>query len=431
MKIFLLTILMISVACTSIDVDDYYTPEEISKRLLQSEKVIAMRQQRLEGVSLHYKALFFEEKLTGAMSSKWKFCPKVFLKNKVDVFRMDMTALFLASMAFKFAVTKEEIDKTLILNILDSIYAADTLNKLDGFLPYKVSVKRGELKIISNETHINVYTQLFFAYISLLEMNKDSQIRQRVLRHLKLVINHLQANDFKLVDQEGQEAEYSDISPSFFAMNGSRKCALMALLDAGLNYFPDEGFSEKLKSARTQISDYGYEEDIQSLHFKVFNLELPTHSSSWLNMLSFYNGFRTTEAEHYVTAYKNLLARYADEQNVFFLLIGQLIHEGRNKAVLEGLKQKLEDFPVNPANSEIVFDDNKGIALSEKAVYVKNIKRLEALSPLPFYRRPLKSFEWKQNQMRVDGNFTNSGNQEYTGIDYLLAYWMLIFISES
>ena len=205
----------------------------------------------------------------------------------------------------------------------------------------------------------------------------------------------------------------------------------MVLLDAGLKYFPNEAFSEKLKSARAQISSYGYEEDIQSLHFKVFSLELPTHSSSWLNMLSFYNGFRTTEAEHYVTAYKNLLARYADEQNVFFLLIGQLIDEDKNKTVLEELKRKLEGFPVNPANSEIVFDDNKGIVLSEKAQYVKNIKRLEALCPVPFYRRPLKSFEWKQNQMRVDGNFTSSGNQEYTGIDYLLAYWMLIFKSES
>jgi hypothetical protein len=428
MKVLLITLLLFTAACSSIDVNDYYENDDIPVAIKKSNSVIKNRSDLLQTATLYKKAKSFEFLLKESMHPRWKLCPKYFTSGKPGPLRTDMTANFLTAIAFKFSVTQAAEDKVLIMQILHTLFEADAANGLDGFLPYKMAIKDDLIKAIRNDTHINVYTQLFFAYVTLLETNNDSEIRQEVLKHLELIISHMESNKFVLIDHNGAAARYSDISPSYFALNGSRKLSLIVFLDLGIKYVPDKALVRRLKKTREIVSAYGYVEDIQDLHFTFLNLEFPTHSSSWLNMMNLYSGAMITDAAYYKTAYNSLNAEYADEQNTLFTLIGKIIKSEGTQ--LKEIETQLKGFPMNPDNEEILNDASK-IQISNKAMYVKKKKRRESAKPLPFYQRPIRSFEWKQNQMRVDGNFKSNGSLDYTGIDFLQAYWMLQYAKKS
>jgi hypothetical protein len=47
---------------------------------------------------------------------------------------------------------------------------------------------------------------------------------------------------------------------------------------------------------------------------------------------------------------------------------------------------------------------------------------LQACEPLPMSERPRGPFEWNQNPYRLDS--TGDGSQEYSGLGYLVAYWL-------
>ncbi len=430
MKVLIQITLLLATGCKTVSLDYYYKTSEFSVVAENSKNAISIKKKAAERLSLLEKAEHFEKYISSKMHPRWKFCPKLYTKEQPGTLRTDMTALYLSSMAFKYAVTKNDQDKSHILMLLASLYEADRINNLDGFLPYKVKIVNDQLTDISNETHINVYTQLFFAYFSLLELCQDDEIHHQVRKHLILIVDHLQKYDFKLVDHQQKQTDYSDISPSFFAMNGSRKLALLVLLDAGLKYFPQEPFREKLLSAKENALDYGYYEEITDLHFRFLNLEFPTHSSSWLNMLSLYNGFLISEEKHYQKAYENLMKEYEDEKNLLFVLIGYYINKNFTESTLPLIEKQLKEFPLRPNSQEIINSLLLPNQIAGSSQYIKLKRITESSVPLPFYRRPMRAYEWKLNQMRMDGNFAAGDQVTYSGMDYLQAYWMYRFLKK-
>ena len=412
------TCLILLSSCKTKSVLNYYEVDTLESRHIHSQNIIKNRKSLIAETSLEQKADFFEKYILKRMHPTHKLAPKLYIDDKPGKLRMDMTALFLSSLAFKYAVTKDSKDKIKIINILQSIVNADKSNGLDGFIPYQMTIKDDKIFSSRNDTHINVYTQLLFAYIPLLEFSHDLDIRSLVFEHLKLIVNHLQKSNFTLVDHEGNEIDYSDLSPSRFTLQTNRQQLLLVITDLALKH----GLGNNMQKLRDTLTDYGYEEDIQSMHFKFLNLEFPTHSSSWLNLTNSFIGYHINHAEYFKSSFKNLHKHYEDEQNLLYLLMWQSM--SKETKSLDFAKVALGNFPVNPTSHEIINSTRKDIELVSNASYVKLKRELEVSSPLPVYQRPMRSFEWKLNQMRVDGNFKSQGTLNYTGIDYLVAYWM-------
>ena len=424
MKILILLCVFTLSSCETKSVFKHHSPKVIESKFLKSKQTIQNRKSLLLNVNLEQKALFFEKYIIERMHKTHKFAPKLYIDGKPGKLRMDMTALFLSALAFKYAVTKEAKDKQRILEILNSIMKADGANGLDGFIPYQVQIKEDKIICSRNDTHINVYTQLLFAYIPLLKLSDDQEITREVLKHLTLIVKHLQKTNFTLADHEGNEIDYSDLSPSRFTFQTNRQQLMLIFADLALKY----KLGKNMAAIRKKLSDYGYEDDIQSMHFKFLNLEFPTHSSSWLNLSNAFIGYHIDNSQYYKTAFNNLYDRYRDEKNLLFRLMYYSMEA--EKDVLKQARATLNEFPINPTDREIINSPNKELNPISDASFIKLKREIEVKKPLPIYQRPMRSFEWKLNQMRIDGNFKSNGRLNYTGIDYLVAYWMFKWLQK-
>lgn len=426
MRLIILAAILLTVSCRTKLASDHFNKKELEEKASHTQKIITERKTLIDRTTLKQRAELFESTILSRMHPEHKFTPKLYINGSPGKLRMDMTCLFLSSLAYKYAVTRNPADKENILEILSSIFDADRSNGLDGFIPYKVIIENDELKTSSNETHINVYTQLLFAYIPLLKFSNDGDIQAAVTRHLKLIYKHLAKHNFQLVDNRGNDVKYSDLSPSRFTIQSNRKLLLLVLTDLALNISWSSDFHLEMNRLRHQLTKMDYEESIQRMHIKVLNLEFPTHSSSWLNLMNSYLGFIIEEHRYYKTAFCKLYRNYKDEKNLLFELMHNVVHPRfLTEEKLREIEESLKNFPANPSNVEIINSRTITQKIDRSAAFVKLKRELEVLTPLPFHERPMRSFEWKLNQMRIDGNFESPGTSEYTGIDFLIAYWML------
>jgi len=424
MKALLILLIFLLSSCETKSVYKHHGSSSIEANFLKSQQVLSNRKALLNETTLDQKADLFEKYILKRMHPKYMLAPKLYIEGKPGKLRMDMTALFLSALAYKFACSKAPQDKLKIIKSIESIIEADRSNGLDGFIPYQMTIKNDKIQSFRNDTHINVYTQLLFAYIPLLKLSNDEDIKNKVLEHLDLIIKHLQRTNFQLVDHLGKEIEYSDLSPSRFTLQTNRQQLLLVFVDLALKY----KLGKNIQKTRSLIKDYGYENDIQSMHFKFLNLEFPTHSSSWLNLMNSYIGYHIDNAEYFKNAYLSLYHHYEDEKNLLFILMLESMQADKENLIQA--EKILNEFPANPTNHEVINSLDENLDIIKNAPFVKLKRELEVKEPLPIYKRPMRSFEWKLNQMRVDGNFKSKGQFTYTGIDYLIAYWMLKWLQK-
>lgn len=420
-RLLILYLIILLTSCSVYEVGDHYEKDELKEAVKKSYEVIESRKREAEKFTLEQKAEIFENRLKETFHEKYILIPKLFDGSPKPPLRIDTTALLLSSLAFKFYITQDNEDKKLISKMVDSLIAADKANGLDGFIPYKVQIEKDKILVIDNKTRENVYAQLFFPYSTILKYVSCPETHEKVLKHSRLIINHFAKHDFKLINHEGQESPHGDLSPTQFSILNNRKLSLLYILDIGLKICEDKEVLNKLNEAKERAIRYGYLDEAQELHTSIFNLEFPTQSSSWLNMLKIYNGWYASQNEIYLKAYDRLIEKYKDEENPFFELIGCAINQQKPSPKIE---QLLMTFPIDLSNKEIINSLNPKI---EKKLgnYVKLKAQYESVNVLPFYQRPLNNYLWKRNQMHLDGNLKSNSLQNFTGVDFLQAYWMM------
>jgi len=388
--------------------------------------------------NLEEKALYFERTLLENLHPEIKLSPLVFSKGKPGVLRMDMSALMLAMLATKYHVLQKDEDKALISKIIDNIITADVTNGYDGFVPFKFKVKNDTLEVVSNNTHANIYVQLFFAYYQVLFYVDDENIQKQVKQHLRLILWHFIQKNYVLYDHDGGKAKYSDLSPRSLTIHHNRQLSLLSLLDFGLfalDRHPntDRVLVAKMISTRKQIIDLGYGDSISNLHLQFMGIELPTHSSTWLNFLKIYTGSGSSNDPLYKRAYRSLYHHYADERNPWFELIGLCVMKPSPDEVAKTvarIKSILATYPLDLTDHEVINSKNANIIKAD-SYHIKLKRIIETVEPLPIYQRPLNHYEWKTNQMRLDGNFHSKGQRRYTGIDYMQLYWLMRIVEKN
>ncbi|MCM8532216.1 MAG: hypothetical protein NE330_13730, partial [Lentisphaeraceae bacterium] len=336
-----LIIVVLFTSCHSYDVHDHYSEDELSERVILSDTGTEKLRLEAESKSLLEKATYFESKILKEIHPKYKFVPKHYYSDRKDQLRTDMSSHMLAALAFKYGVTKSAQDLKLIEQMIDTFIAADETNGYDGFLPYKVTVKDGKLVATDNETHENIYVQLFFAYVIILKNVDDKSVLVKVKSHSKTILKYFAKHDFVLYTHEGKEADYSDLSLTRYSLYKNRKLSLLSLLDYGLLVLDEGPLKTKLLETRKKAEGLGYEDTILSLHTAFLNREFPTHSSSWLNFLKIYNGWHSSGNEIYQKAFMSLYKNYEDERNPFLELMKASLFES---SIHESVESVLSSF---------------------------------------------------------------------------------------
>ena len=282
---------------------------------------------------------------------------------------------------------------------------------------------------MKNNVHINVYSQLLFAYTHAYLLFEDPELKQMIQDHVLLISEYFLENDFVLKNEKGEIMRYSDLSPKSFTFKKNRQLDLLLILESGLVILDETGFNmEDFRSKKKELLDrYKYYQSIQRLHLKIGIFEFPSHSSDWLNFLKLHALISLTDEENYKNAFMNLYKSQQREENPLFqamyLDIKEDISPEEKELVEKSSNYYLSTFPLNLSNAEIINSHNKDI--QKKIRFIKLKKVVEAETPLPIFMRPLKGHEWKRNAFRLNGNILESGNKEYPGTDFLLAYWMM------
>ncbi len=242
----------------------------------------------------------------------------------------------------------------------------------------------------------------------------------------------LSQTNMQLIDPDGRRTRYGDLSSgagygfnSIAKLTGYGVYALASALDSDLS--PTSGSRWK-----AQLSELRDRERVVAsstrTNLRVFGI---TNFSNDLMAWNLYRALVPLARRRQDPALEDLLrgvrkahARVEPDRNPYFQLVECAILQACSRETLEQVREFLVCFPTekrrvrpSPELDQIPrrwLPGRKG--------------RIRARSLVPIELRPPESFEWKANPYRVTG--VTSPSTEFTGLDYLSAYWLYRFVAE-
>ncbi len=390
----------------------------LEQRIKVSQKLIETRKKEAESLSLEEKAKFFENKLDDFFIENYALMAREIKESGEINAELDATTSLLPMLAFKYAVKKDPKTQELASKVIDGIIALDEFETYDGYIISSVSFDE-KLRCVDEKSKTLHYTQLFFAYVTANKLFDDKEIKEKIKKHTSKIADYLLKCELYLEKPNGEKISDSNIKPSTLRLSRSR-CLDALVISESIKYLTNDKRFEKVLE---DCVDKDYLKRIQKLQLRFLNFKIPTHSSDWLNFLRLHTLIETSASPEYKTALKKLFEKEEVENNPLFNSIFLLSNPTYEKK--EQLRKStwdiLSTFPLNLTNQEII---NTGVQQKLFSQRVKNKSVPESIDALPIYMRALKWNAWKDNPYRIKGNLNSKGTKRYSGIDFLLAYWM-------
>lgn len=347
----------------------------------------------------------------------------------IETGEVETTAHYLAALAFRHRVTGEADAVTTARKVLDGLAAMDEANGADGYLPKTVRVKGSALEVVDDETHANVYAQLFFAFVHCHRAFTDAGVRARLRTLADRITGKLLAHDFVVTDGKGVPQPHGDISPRRFRIERARALGGLLATQAGISILGEGQRVADLKALRDRmLGELAYGSQIQALTFKLHRFHWPTPSSTWLNLQKLSALLALApEDPVYRSALHRTWGAVRETMNPFFAAVAlaglpDLPPAERARARAQA-EYYLGTFPPTWGEEPVDLTGHPGIPKREPSRTVKARWKVEAHPPLPLFMRARNGHEWKRLQGRIQGGRPGAGRAPAT--DYLLAYWML------
>lgn len=321
--------------------------------------------------------------------------------------QIESNAAVLSALAAKYGATGDEQSKALGERIIKGILAMDARSgELDGLVPFYINPR--SLLPADHATHANVYTQLLFAYVlAEAHFGPSDDIR----RHVSLIYQRFLEDNFRLRQRDGSFTPRADLRTGAITLN-ARQALGRRLLDAAALHLGDEHTRELAKANRWRGPLLGPK------HVRFFNIELPTTSSSWLNL----QGMTALAmlGEGYERQVISLARRYERDDNPFFKLLAAL-----NGADIDltAVRARLEQFPY-PATDMGIINSHRDDLRVVRGRYVKFNSFPETRQPLPLYEIESSTYLWKQGLRKID-SMPQENPRVLLGHDLYQAYWLL------
>ena len=233
---------------------------------------------------------------------------------------------------------------------------------------------------------------------------------------------HLLESDFRLVDPDGRATRFGDLSwRSGFGFNSVAQLTSYAAFSLAAALDPDPRFAR----TRDELRDrYRVVARSRTTNLRVFGI------TNYSNDLMAWNLYRVLVPLARQTGDPALAdlrhgmlrswLRVKADGNAYFVAVHCRVEpQSCDRAALAAARSLLERFPLEKRKLEPAPEL---AAVPRRWLPGRKLEPM-AQKPVPIELRPVSSFEWKSNPYRVEPRVKPS--IEYTGLDYLAAYWLL------
>lgn len=234
--------------------------------------------------------------------------------------------------------------------------------------------------------------------------------------------DHLLAHGLEITDGDGDPTRFGDLSPgSGYGWNSIAQLTAYATFALAAELGTDPAYArerDRLRDERRVVARS------RTTNFRIGAI---TNHSNDLMAWSLFRVLVPLARETRDPALPDLRhgmyrtwLRVRDDGNALFAaLFCQLEPRDCDRAALEEARQLLAQFPLE---KRIVGPDPRVASLPRRLLPGRKWRPL-ARDRVPIELRAPDSYEWKASPYRMDGGFAPNG--EYTGLDYLSAYWVL------
>lgn len=354
-------------------------------------------------------------------------------RTEKGVLHVEQSAHLLVGLACKYAVTGDPLAQERARRLLAGLEALDRINGLDGFVPLEARVVAGEVEVVGDRFISSSYTQLLYAHLLARRLFADPRLKAEIHAQARRMLDHILSHGLVVVDARGRPLPFSDASLKTRIIGTARELETLSFVRMACLFFEDDPRRlEALLALRKRVEDdYGYARMPYLLHVSTPLFELPTASSSWLNLLKLAALVETTGSMKYRRLLHELADDYRSHENPFFialdLLYGPELSAGRAEAQHGIALRRLASYPLTNDSHEL---DNLGrppYRLRVPPRFVKSTLVLEARRPVPFYDLAGDRYLWKRNLLKLRGNPGGDGRKVYSGVDFYEAYWLLAY----
>ncbi len=239
--------------------------------------------------------------------------------------------------------------------------------------------------------------------------------------------DHLLAHDFHLTDPDGQPTRFGDLSwRSGYGLNSIAQLTSYALFSLAAELDPDPRYREWRDRLRDR---YRVVARARTTNLRVLGI---TNHSNDLMAFNLYRVLVPVARETGDPAFADLRhglwrswLRVRDDGNAYLDLVFCELEPGAcDPAVLARARALLAAFPLETRK----LSKHDDVAELEARVIPGRKWKVLAREIVPIEKRPASSFEWKSSPYRLARSA--HPHTEYTGLDYLVAYWLYASVCE-
>lgn len=228
--------------------------------------------------------------------------------------------------------------------------------------------------------------------------------------------------DMRLVDPDGRVTRYGELGPSAgYGFNSIAKLTGYAVFALAAEADPDPRFAAKRDALRDRdrvVATSGIS-NIRVLGMTSFSNELMAWNL-YRVLVPLARRTRDPALADLEYGMARSWLRVRPDGNAYFALLHcQLAPDACEPADMESARQLLLRFPLEKRR----LPPSPALEALPRAFLPSRKLRRQARDPVPIELRPAETFEWKSSPYRLDA--ATQPGVEYTGLDYLAAYWLL------
>jgi hypothetical protein len=350
------------------------------------------------------------------------------------------TSMYLAGELFRYAVTKSE---DVLQNCYEAFEAMERLtdvNPLEGF-PSR-SFERTGYKLADRDrwrpaedkiwdwkatTSSDEIVGHYFVYSIFAEVIPDKKWRNRSIRLMKIIMDHIIRNDWYLIDYDGKPTLWGKWNPDYVnqfpKQVGDRRLNSIEIISFLQTTFHFTGNEIYKARAYELMEKHGYLDNIMipiSNIGRVPGIDLTTewnHSDDELAFLSYWNLYRYAFTDELREKYRRAIREHWEIERPEKHPLWNLIYAmtGADKFDLDETIWFLKEFPLDMIGWSVQNSHRKDLKFLEP-----NFRNQTISNVLPPDERPMSKYNG--NHFRLDGG--EGGRREYSGDIYLLPYWL-------
>jgi hypothetical protein len=263
------------------------------------------------------------------------------------------------------------------------------------------------------------YCGVSFGYATAYALLPEGETRDAIRRDLGAIARYLDRNDLVIRDAEGRATTYAGLE----AWIGPVPLGPNALIALAIFSSAEDATGDAAISTRhRRLIREKYPEACAHAKFEAFGKT--NHSNDMMSFLGYYTVLRL-ESDPAVRApilrgLDDIWDSVRGEHNALFAAI-RCSQRPVDPATLADVRETLRLFP---ETKRVYPVDNRGRADVPLSPWTNRKGRPKAAVALPINQRPMASMYWKSDPCELAGDLDADGDQEYAGVDYLLAYWL-------